>query len=300
MVIAHDDGRVLCVGGSCLKDFLGHSVYSILDVSTISESLSSDEFWGGGGQGLYDLSLESYLAWVAAVIEEDGWKSKSSCFDGGIPTSDIAVRVMMNEKPFNMGSGEWEEFREKRTPTEKHLEMAKEGLVWARGLAASADNNYQSNLSLLAKGDRISRKHVGLAASIISSHQNLKMERVQKAALLNEWVGKVGDRLNVDVTVVKVISCHGHYGTTGLHILRDQQNRSLVWFASESTEWLEVGGRYLVKGTVKKHDWYDGRGADSSRIRQTILTRVKVLTEPEGEEGEEGKERIYSPEAASA
>jgi hypothetical protein len=296
MVVAHDDGRVLCVGGSCLKDFLGHSVNSILDVATISESLSSDEFWGGG-RAEYDFSLESYLSWVAAVIQEDGWKSRSSCFDGGIPTSDIAVRVMMNEKPFNMGSGEWEEFREKRTPTDKHLEMAKEALVWARELAPSADNSYQANLSLLVQGDRIARKHVGLAASIISSHQSLKTAKIEKAVLNNEWVGQEGDRLDLDVTVIKVISCPGAFGTIGLHILRDHQNRALVWFASETTKWLTAGGRYLVKGTVKRHDWYS-KAPGSGSTRQTILTRVKVLTEPEGEEGEE--ERIYAPETASA
>jgi hypothetical protein len=299
MVVAHDDGRVLCVGGSCLKDFLGHSVWTVLDVESISESLASDDFWAGGGGGYHDLSLENYLAWVAAVIEEDGWKSRSSCFDGGISTSDTAVSVMMNEKPFNAKAAEWEDFREKRTPTDKHLEMAKEALAWARGLEPSGDNSYQANLSLLVKGDRISRKHVGLAASIISSHQNIKMARIEKAALKDEWVGKVGERLDLDVTVIKVISCPGQYGTVGLHILRDDQNRSLIWFASESTEWMTTGGRYLIKGTVKKHDWYDGRGSEARRTRQTVLTRVKILSEDE-EEGEEGGQRIYSPEAASA
>lgn len=300
MVVAHDDGRVLCVGGSCLKDFLGHSVWTILDVETISESLSSDDFWKGCGSGQHDLSLESYLAWVAAVIEEDGWKSRSSCFDGGMPTSDIAVKVMMNAKPFHMSAAEWEDFRENRTPTEKHLEMAKEGLAWARGLTPSADNSYQANLSLLVKGDRISTKHIGLAASIISSHQNIKMAKIEKAAIKDEWVGEEGERLEIEVTVIKVISCSpGQFGAAGLHILRDSENRTLIWFASESTEWLTAGGRYLIKGTVKKHDWFVERGTVVREARRTVLTRVKVLSG--GEEGNEGKEEvIYSPETANA
>ena len=98
------------------------------------------------------------------------------------------------------------------------------------------------------------------------------MAKKEKASLKDEWIGQVGDRTLLDVTCIKVIACEGQYGTTGLHILRDAENRAIVWFASGSTEWLEVGERYLVKGTIKKHDWYTNRrDASAPSTRQTVL-----------------------------
>lgn len=62
---------------------------------------------------------------------------------------------------------------------------------------------------------------------------------------------------------------NGHYGLAKLHSLRDEEGRTLIWFATGADE-LEVGGKYRILGTVKKHEEYKG-------WKQTTLTRVKAL-----------------------
>lgn len=291
-VVGHDDGRVGCVGRTCLKDFLGHSVHGILTVYELMEATDSDEFWGGGSAS-HDLYLETYLAWVASVISVDGWASVSGTKYDGTPTCTIASMCMMGDKPFTMDAARWDAFVAERSPKPEHVALAQEALVWARTLEGS-ENNYQANLALLVKGDRIGRKHVGLAASIVSSFQNLKMARTQKAAIKDEWVGEVKQRLLLDVTCVKVIPISGQYGTVGLHILRTPEGHSLTWFAS-SAEWLETGSRYLVKATIKKHEWYSNkRDPKAPQTRQTSLTRVAIQ-----ETKDEDKDRVYSPEVST-
>jgi hypothetical protein len=49
----------------------------------------------------------------------------------------------------------------------------------------------------------------------------------------------------------------------------DNDGRTLTWFANTNPE-MNVGEKYRIKGTVKKHDEYN-------EWKQTILTRVKVL-----------------------
>jgi hypothetical protein len=290
-VVGHDDGRVGCVGRNCLKDFLGHNVQGILIVHDLMEATSSDEFWGGGSSSYQDLYLETYLAWVASVIAVDGWASVSGTRYDGTPTCTIACMCMMNDKPFTMDAEKWRDYVNERSPKPEHVTLAQEALVWARSLENS-ENNYQANLALLVKGCRIGRKHVGLAASIVSSFQNIKMAKKVRQEIKDEWVGTKGERMLLDVTVVKVIPCSGQFGTVGLHIMRTQEGHSLTWFSS-SADWLETGSRYLVKATIKKHEWYqDRRNADAPQHRQTSLSRVTVQETKDEEEG-----RVYSSEA---
>jgi len=104
------------------------------------------------------------------------------------------------------------------------------------------------------------------------------------AAEPSEWIGSEGERLDLTVTVEKILAFENGYGGTYLHIMRDEEGNRLVWFASatsKSGNQMEEGETWAVRGTVKTHDRYQGE-------RQTRLTRVSPGEMRSDEEPSEG------------
>lgn len=101
-------------------------------------------------------------------------------------------------------------------------------------------------------------------------------ERMARADLerkaISQWQGTVGERLEVEGRIVMVRSYQKpHFVYRNMSVtayvtkLRDAQGNLFVWFSE--TEWAE-GATVKIRGTVKKHDEYQGE-------RQTTLNRVK-------------------------
>lgn len=76
--------------------------------------------------------------------------------------------------------------------------------------------------------------------------------------------GKVGDRLEVEVTIQKVIKLENGFGTSNMMIMFDNDGNEYVW--TTAAKCWPVGETKLIRGTVKEHRMYKNRC-------QTILTR---------------------------
>ena len=101
---------------------------------------------------------------------------------------------------------------------------------------------------------------------------NLKPEHLIKEAVESiiydesesEYVGSIGERLELFLTVEKVIELDNNFGRSSMHIMRDDCGNSYVWTTASKT-W-SVGSEHHIKGTVKDHRKYRNQC-------QTILTR---------------------------
>lgn len=80
----------------------------------------------------------------------------------------------------------------------------------------------------------------------------------------SEFVGAIGERLEIDVIVTKVIELEGNYGRTLMHVMEDPCGNVYVW-TTASKNW-SVGSHKIIKGTVKDHRVY-------KNVRQTVLNR---------------------------
>ena len=89
----------------------------------------------------------------------------------------------------------------------------------------------------------------------------------------SEYQGNVGDRLEVELFVNKVIDLDGYYGISHIHIMTDKNDNVYVW-TTASKRWEEESIHY-VRGTVKNHKFY-------RNCKQTILTRCRDLNEKKG------------------
>jgi hypothetical protein len=84
----------------------------------------------------------------------------------------------------------------------------------------------------------------------------------------SEYVGEVGERIDVEVVIVKAMSFDGVYGRSTMHIMEDDEGNQLKWTTAAKT--LVEGNVYHLRGTVKSHDVY-------KNAKQTVLTRCTIL-----------------------
>ena len=100
---------------------------------------------------------------------------------------------------------------------------------------------------------------------------NLKSENQVKEAVESiiyddspsQYVGSIGQRLELHLTVEKLIDVGDKYPTS-MHLMRDADGNCFVW-TTTAKSWC-VGSRHHIRGTVKEHKTFQGE-------RQTWLTR---------------------------
>lgn len=85
----------------------------------------------------------------------------------------------------------------------------------------------------------------------------------------SQFVGTVGERIVVEVTVEKNITLEGYYGLSTLYVMRDAERNCFVWNSTSHKISLKEGENYSLKGTVKEHKTY-------KNTKQTVLTRCSL------------------------
>lgn len=83
----------------------------------------------------------------------------------------------------------------------------------------------------------------------------------------SEHIGKVGDKVDMEVTHTRTGYYDTQFGTTWVHNFKDAAGNILIWKTSACAGFEKDNLR--IKGTIKAHDEYNG-------IKQTVLTRCKI------------------------
>lgn len=113
-------------------------------------------------------------------------------------------------------------------------------------------------------------------SAVAADHENLLPEDQVKAIVETyiydtkdtEFLGKVGDKIDTYITVLKNVVSESYWGTSHIMTFEDEDGHILVW-ATSAKDW-EVGDSYHIKGTIKDHKTYRGE-------KQTWLTRCRVV-----------------------
>lgn len=159
------------------------------------------------------------------------------------------------------------------TPTDADKEKAADCIEWLRTKLGCSD--YESNLRVLATSDGIEQRREAYLVSAVACYKRHLGEALRKASrqVCNEWFGKPGDKVQLDLTVTKAIVVDGFYGATTIVIMLDAEGRTYKWNASGRHE-LEEGSLVRIKGTIKNHSIY-------KETKQTVLTRCKYEAKTE-------------------
>jgi hypothetical protein len=83
----------------------------------------------------------------------------------------------------------------------------------------------------------------------------------------SKHIGKVGDRIEFDGVLTKMIINQGAYGVSYYYIFNGDDGNIYTWNTASRT--LDEGQRYHVRGSLKEHTTYRA-------VAQNVLTRCKV------------------------
>jgi hypothetical protein len=247
------------VGSSCLKDFLGHhSPKSLLDVFSFELYLRDSNNEAHISNNMAINPVEEILSIGCMMIRKYGFV-RSGDYDK-TPTSSLVFNYMF-------GHGKYaDDFRFENVIEEQDEIKARKVIEWVKVQPATSD--YMSNVIKAVNAGAVREKRIPLLVGVIAGYNKAIGAQVQYNKKVNEWIGAVGDKLeNLSGSVTKVHLIDGNFGlVTKITLLLDQGN-TVTWFASGSHD-VEVGEKWVFKGTVKKLNEYNG-------WKDTVLTRVK-------------------------
>jgi hypothetical protein len=271
-----DTDEQLQVGRSCIKDFIGWTgTISFLEGPNTTKD---GDGWFGAGGGRADYSTMTVLTYAWAVIKTNGFVPASQAGCGATPTK---VLVEMALYPNRKNSAEVE-FARSLAPVAAEAEAKAQQV---KDFVLSDDFNgpsdYVLNLKACIAAEHASPRNFGLVVSAPQAHarhqeQTLTRERQAKVGAESEWVGRVAakgekmDRRDIEVTVVGIRYIDGAYGAVTLYTLADPEGNLYKWFASDDKLGEDEGARFILKGSIKKHDEYQG-------TKHTHLTRCAVV-----------------------
>ena len=278
-VLRHTDGRIIQVGSTCVGDFLGSD-----DAGNLAAAASmlaaargiAEEGCEGFGRDSGDVTLGSFLAFVAWEIRTYGWISRTAARESGgsgtRATADVAWRYLTNKEAREDAKAE---------PTEEDTKLAADAEAWAESLTGAAIDaergDYLHNLRAIARSGIVALKSAGLAASTVIAYQRAtarERERALRAArpTLNEYVGTPKKRETWTVTLDFVTGYESDFGYVTVLKFRTPEGALLVWKTGSDGGGIErsdVGKAYHLTGTVSKHTEYKGE-------KQTVLSRCIV------------------------
>lgn len=143
----------------------------------------------------------------------------------------------------------------------------------ARTLASSSGSPFLNDLVAKLEGKTWTDNQINAVRNVV---EKFAATAAKKAS--SEYVGSVGDRLTIEVTVENLFQferpCFNASWlkeTVNIVTMRDAAGNALV---SKGKFWAEKGEAFTIKGTVKAHGEYKGE-------KQTTLQRVTVPTRKE-------------------
>lgn len=261
-----DPTKHIQVGSSCVADFSGHKDPSLLLSlatiwQTVTNELSDPDYLADGAYSDPVFDLKTVVAAAAGVIRKEGrWVSRDDADPLLLATADTVNYLLSKPTAYNkiVSAGD-----------ERNAQAV---VDWLSGDNFDHQGQvYLSNLKALSVRKYISPKHIGLAASAFIAHKRYidrESARIKdRESHSNIRLGEPGERLELHVSVEKIIPIDTRFGVTKLHLMRDlDSNARITWFNSGARKFHE-GDNYTIKGRVKDHNSRDG-------LWQTQLTRV--------------------------
>lgn len=238
------------VGRNCLEVFLpGACTAAIAAAFTweqVIRATGEDDEQDWGHKATVVDSTE-FLARVVCIIRQKGWVS-------GAEARNSSKRSTADEA-----------FYASAQPDRTDIARAQISLDWARNLVAT--NDYERNLVLVAHQQDITSDHAGILASALVAYD--RATSCIELPTNSQHVGKIGQRVDLDLVVDRVVEMASDYGPLRILAMHDATGNKFVWKTGRAGSGGKAGDRVKLRGTIKEHNEFRGTA-------QTILARCVV------------------------
>jgi hypothetical protein len=129
------------------------------------------------------------------------------------------------------------------------------------------------------------KQHAAALAMIERAEKRVAERAEQRAAeaAKSQWIGTIGERREFEVRVVHVHEFYGQFGTTYITVMKDAYDNTIVQKGAHVSG---KGNIVKLKATIKEHGEREG-------VKQTIISRPKVLSEFDPEEARKMIDDVY-------
>jgi len=272
--LIEQDGKLLQVGSSCVKEFIGInpaqmlSVFKYLETFTTMggdeprEMLLANAGWG------HHVKTVAHAAAVVVSVDQAYYKGET-----WNTVSDLLY------PPICTHEAERHEYKLLREKYAGH-NITFDFDDFARFVENMDENNYTNNLKVIVNSTSVSKRQ-SFAILVSGVYVYLKEQLTPPTpkaehTILDEWVNAdLKQRLTFhDVKVIYRKCIESIYGESILYKMLDNAGRPLTWFSTYEVGELEdayESGTTIASftATVKKFDEYNGK-------KQTIVNRGKV------------------------
>jgi hypothetical protein len=283
-------GALKRVGRSCLKNFFPDTdpkalmayaamLGKALNIGVGAEDMEDEGGMGGGGSSSKYYDAAGFLVYICTAYLMTGKylsksKARQNIDASGGPTTSTG-ELAMNLR-WNRDADVQEEVRKLRPRAEElaaKIEDWKETKDWdAMATAKPELANYFNNMKVISNSQAIQYKNAGYHASLLGLYLRDEMDAVQREKVkAQDYVGKVGEKILIDLTVKLARPFYSAYGAGMMYIFNDTVGNEVVYFASKDMG-LDTNETYKVQATVKQQQVSKYNGAP-----QTIITRAKIL-----------------------
>jgi len=275
IVMNEETGEFKQVGRNCLCDYThGMSAEGVAQYTAAFEEIIAGEAVEPGMDYTRYVKTEEYLRYVAETIRHFGYVKN---IDGERSTADRATDYFGVDHGWLTGWWGREILKEYQREMERcgfdaespeAAEETRKALEWLDTQEES--NNYIHNLKTACANEYLSGRNLGILASLFPTYnRELEYENQRRKEALagkaSEYVGEIGERVELKVDSVKLItSWETMYGTTFVWKITDKDGNIYTWKTGNGIPDDVVS----IKGTVKEHKEYRG-------VKQTELTRCK-------------------------
>ncbi len=220
------------VGGSCLRDFLGHDAPE--KIAKLAELLGyavecSRGYEVAQGWDRRYINLEVFLAHAARLVRVHGFYATRTAAraNGGVSTADAAYSDMF----YDMSNGD-----KLYVPSKVDQDLTDDAIAWAQSLGDDGKqlSDFEHNIKTIAASGCCEHRSIGFAASIVASYMRAKNLFPQRGPKLNsQHLGKLAERLTLVVVVKQVKFCDTDYGGTFLHRFETDDGNVLTTFTGK-------------------------------------------------------------------
>lgn len=263
-----ETGKILEVGKTCLKDYVGHQgADAMLRRAQLLMSVINmvEEVDGVGLSNGRPPEAVVDLRWLVAAavrqIRQRGFVSRARADEtGDLATAEIVGEMARSGRMVSRGM---------KAFASEDVARADAVLNWARQVLPHKANlsEFETMIIHHARFEMVGLKRgVGVMAAAVTAFDRYEeFEAGTESLKALGYAGEIGERLEMKVVRKRSFSSETRWGLMWKHIFRDPDGRQIVWKTGKALEEDKV----VLKGRVTKHGEYRG-------IPQTVVTRCSI------------------------
>jgi hypothetical protein len=263
VLLQDNTGNIKQVGTTCIKEYTGIDgidiINNYIDIhDIILEELQAD-YEKIGSYPRYEKTID-YLASCIQLITESGYNKETTKYKA------------------------WEIAGTDRQD-KKYFDTATKVIEYFKNSTFTESQDFLNNIKLYLSQE-YTKMSGFVAYAYIAYQKQIEYEQKKQAENENkkpsEFIGKIGDKIEIELTLKKRIAYETNYtyygGTSYIYIFEDNKGNTYKWNSSNFLEKIvnseciaiNENDSLKLKGSIKAHEEYKEQ-------KQTVLTRCKIV-----------------------